>query len=98
MTISSVTIIGPVAIPQRDSSADHAGGWLVGCVSSLWFASFYLRFVECLYSWWRDTDREDGGVFTGMVFAGCVGASRCPFQCSFLINKLHIRTAQLLRS
>ena len=42
MTITSVTIIGPVAIPHRDSSADHAGGWLVGCVSSLGFASFYL--------------------------------------------------------
>ena len=42
MTLTSVTIIGPVVIPHRDSSADRAGGWLVGCVSSLGFASFYL--------------------------------------------------------
>ena len=42
MTITSVTIIGPVVIPHGDSSADHAGGWLVNCVSSLGFGSFYL--------------------------------------------------------
>ena len=42
MTMTSVTIIRPVAIPHRDSSADHARGCLVGCVSSLGFAVFYL--------------------------------------------------------
>ena len=104
MTITSVTIIGPIAIPHRDSSADHAGGWLVGCVSSLGFPSFYrTNFLLNVFI--------DGGArLTGRVEACLlgwpsrvfVGASniqqKMPFHSYFLINKLHIRTARLLRS
>ena len=78
MTITSVTIIGPVAIPHRDSSANHAGGWLVGCVSSFGFASFYLTnfLLRIFHQWLSEVGREGGGVFAGVVVAGLAGASR----------------------
>ena len=33
MTVSSVTIVRPVAIPHMDASADQTGGWLAGFAS-----------------------------------------------------------------
>ena len=61
MTITSVTIIGPVAIPHRDSSAGNAGGWLFGCVSLLGFALFYLtNFLLGMFSSMVERDWPGG--------------------------------------
>ena len=45
MTASSATMVGQVAVPHRDGSADHAGNWLGGtCVSSLGVRCFIRMF------------------------------------------------------
>ena len=33
MTTCSVTIVGPIAIPQTDAPPDFVGGWLTGFAS-----------------------------------------------------------------
>ena len=70
MTITSVTFIGPVATPHRNSSADHAGGRQVGCVSLLGFASF------CLTNFFVKNVFINGGVrLIGKVEACSLGWS-----------------------
>ena len=87
-------ILGPVAIPRRDASADNAGGWLAGFAflrsSSFCRANFLFERSDCR---WNNADRVGEGRFAGVVFAGSAGASRCPFHCYTLIKKLHVRTS-----
>ena len=91
MTITSATIIEPVAISRRDSSAVYAEGWLVGCVFSLGFASFCLtNFLLRIFSSMVERGWPGGWRrVRWVVIAGFVGASRCAFYCYFSINKLH---------
>ena len=75
-----MTIVGPVAIPQRNASADYAGEWLLAG-----FASLSSRVCFVLPNERSVVDgriKQTKKVETGsLVWSSQVLLARCPFHC-----------------